>query len=445
MRGEELSIKQELINIYDGKVLSDTGDNQLNIWLDCYRGESFWINGYNLSSLNLGSLIPHRLAQKAIMELKTKINDDDLDQDYQRVIENISQITEYGLALGGIILKPYPTLEGISVDVVTPDMYIPIDVDNFGKISRILFLDRIERYERGEQVFYTRVEEHSKNVEEYIITNKCYKSNHISTIGREVDIETVDIWSEIESMAITNIDYNLYGYFKNPQANNLDLKSPLGVSCFSRALSLMQDADEQYNRLLWEFQSKETAIDADITMFKGGVDLPKHGERLFRQLNVKDDFYNVFSPNIRDESLINGLNEILKKIEDICGLSRGSISEVNYSTKTAAEIIASKQTFYSTVTNIQKNLQTCLKDTVKAMAYWSDVKSYEVSFEWDDSILTDSDTERKIRLEEVAAGLMKPETYLAWRYGISEEEAIKRLPDVKINEVPNDYDLMEGV
>lgn len=55
----------------------------------------------------------------------------------------------------------------------------------------------------------------------------------------------------------------------------------------------------------------------------------------------------------------------------------------------------------------------------------------DISFSFDDSLIVDSETEQKIRMQEVAAGLMKPENYLTWRYGISEEEAKKMLPGVE--------------
>lgn len=41
--------------------------------------------------------------------------------------------------------------------------------------------------------------------------------------------------------------------FKNPQANNLDLRSQEGISC-SNLISLIQDADEQYQRIIWEYK-----------------------------------------------------------------------------------------------------------------------------------------------------------------------------------------------
>ena len=60
----------------------------------------------------------------------------------------------------------------------------------------------------------------------------------------------------------------------------------------------MQDADDQYQRLLWEFEGGELAIDADITVLEASGELPRGKKRLFRNLGkyLDDGFYNVFSP-----------------------------------------------------------------------------------------------------------------------------------------------------
>ena len=120
----------------------------------------------------------------------------------------------------------------------------------------------------------------------------------------------------------------------------------------------MQDADDQYQRLLWEFEGGELAIDADITVLEASGELPRGKKRLFRNLgkDLDDGFYEVFSPTLRDESLINGLNQILRKIEFVCGLAFGTISETEYSAKTATGIKMSQQRSYSTVIDIQKEL-----------------------------------------------------------------------------------------
>ena len=63
-------------------------------------------------------------------------------------------------------------------------------------------------------------------------------------------------------------------------------------------------------------------------------------ERLYRALDIdhtadKTSGWNVFSPDIRDTSMFNGLNELLRQVEFLCGLATGTISKPLESDKTA--------------------------------------------------------------------------------------------------------------
>ena len=53
--------------------------------------------------------------------------------------------------------------------------------------------------------------------------------------------------------------------------------------------------------------------------------------------------YKVFAPPIRDKSLINGFNAILRRVEFNSGLAYGTLSDLNTVDKTAEEIKTSKQ------------------------------------------------------------------------------------------------------
>lgn len=398
-------------------------DNNYKLWLDCYRGESPWLGGENLESLNLCSSISSELARLTTIEFESEL---DLEI-YQEVVENARKFVEYGLALGGLILKPYKLNDKLAMNYLTPDMYLILGFSVFGEINHVVFIDRIYKNKR----YFTRLEEHEQINDYWKITNTCYESNNYYSLGKKISLKEVNDWKNIKEAEVIKVDFPLFSYFKNPMANNLDLQSFEGVSCFSRALSLIQDADEQYQRILWEFKGTEIAIDADITVIKENGELPHGKERLFRNLGLdqKDGFYEVFSPDIRDSSLFNGLNKILRRIEFTVGLAYGTISEVDEVEKSATEVKASKQRSYSTVVDIQKELQKTLENLINVINFYLN-SNYEASFSFDDSLVVDAESEQKIRLQEVSMGLIKPEEYLMWRYGVTEKEAQKMMPEV---------------
>ena len=415
-------------------------ENNYKIWLDCYHGEPYWLNNPNdadnSQSLNLCAAISSELARLTTMELETRVDDESLDKIYQKFIRHVRKFTEYGLALGGIIVKPYvEDLEKqlIDIDIVPANKFIVLGFTSFGDINHIVFIDRIKKKDKKDKdIFFTRLEEHNIG-DEYLITNTSYLSNNQEVLGDKISLGAVEEWADMAEKMTVDSDRPLFAYFKNPQANNLDLDSNEGISCFARALSLIQDADEQYQRIMWEYKGSELAIDADITALKNTNELPAGKERLFRNLGLDmgdggRDFYEVFSPQIRDSSLFNGLNGIIRKIEFLCGLAYGTLSDMEFTAKTATEINTSQQRSYSTVKDIQNELAKCLEDFVEVLKYWYkdlDIKfdeNCQVSFDFDDSLVVDSETEQKIRLQEVAAGILKPEAYLKWRYGVTDEE-----------------------
>ena len=107
-----------------------------------------------------------------------------------------------------------------------------------------------------------------------------------------------------------------------------------------------------------------------------------------------------------------------------------SLSDPNTVDKTAEEIKASKQRSYSTVSDIQKALEQLVyaMDVIAQLSNLNGGKKYEVSFDWDDSIVIDKEQELQSMQQDATAGLVRKEIYIAAKYGVSEEEALKMMP-----------------
>ena len=67
-------------------------------------------------------------------------------------------------------------------------------------------------------------------------------------------------------------------------------------------------------------------------------------------------------------------------------------------------------------------------DIVSKIYKLSKNASYDMSFSFDDSLILDKDSELAGMLGDVSAGILRPEIYLARKYGVSEEEALKMMP-----------------
>ena len=150
----------------------------------------------------------------------------------------------------------------------------------------------------------------------------------------------------------------------------------------------------------------------------------------------QEDTYNAGAPVLRDNNYINGLNMYTNKIEDMLGLARGTLSQVESEARTATEIKLLKQRTYVTISALQDNLEKCILDTVYAMDVFTELYNlapsgeYHTNIEWKDSILTDTDTELEQKLNLQNAGILSKAEVRAWYTGESLEEA-----EIKIDEM----------
>lgn len=420
-------------------------------WSNIYNSKAPWLNE-EVKSLHVAKTICEKVAKAVTIEFKSQVEDKEIDKVYQRFIKNIRTNTEYALGKGGMFFKPFYSNGKIKISCIQADKFIPTKFDSTGELLGAIFIDQITR---GKDV-YTRLEYQELNDTTLIVKNKAYKTTvHNSNIlGTQIMLSQVPEWTNIqEEIQINDVNRLLGGYFKIPIANPIDNTSPVGVAIFANAIDTLEEIDKQFSRTLWEYEGSELAIDVDELMLKRDKDgnsiYPKGKERLYRKLDIDDktDKWNVFSPTIRDTSLFNGLNELLRQCESQCGLAFGTISKIENIEKTATEIKSSKQDYYVTVSDIQGALQTALEDLVYSidilMSLYGIKHKVEASitFDWDDSILVDSEKKQSQALVERNAKLIDDIEYFMQTRDYSEEEAIEyvnKMRERSKEQIPSD-------
>jgi A118 family predicted phage portal protein len=410
--------------IRENIAMSDAMSQALKIWSEMYT---------NGEQLQLPSAIAGEMARLVSIEMKSVVSGssraDFINKKYSDVINDIRIPLEYGCAKGGLIFKPYVNNGSIEVDYIQADSFFPLRFNNSGMISAAVFIERIVKG----STYYTRLERHELNGTIYTIKNTAYMSLSADTLGNTVSLDSIDEWSELsEEMSFNNIKQPLFGHFKPALANTIDPSSPLGVSVYSKAVELIEEADEQFKRLLWEFESGERALYANSMAFqvdKNGKPKLPH-TKLYKTLDVEDmDLFKEWTPTLRESEITNGLSRIFRQIEFNCGLAYGTLSDVQNVDKTAEEIKASKQRSYATVCDNQKALQSALTDLVYAMDVWctlynlAPMGAYDISFEFDDSIVADRKTEFAEKQALVSVGIMQPWEFRMWYFGEDEATA----------------------
>lgn len=440
---------------YD-KVISDFGlDSQtskemldaINLWTDIFNGNPPWKNE-EVRTLNVAKTICEKVSKAATIELKTSCDDEYINKIYQKFIKNIRKNTEYGIGKGSMYFKPTYENGKIKISVIQGDKIRPFKFDDTGELLGIVIIDQITR---GNDV-YTRFEYNELIGTSIKIKNIAYKGEVRGVVlSKKINLTDVDKWKDLQSeMQIDNVDRLLGGFFTMKNANTVDNNSPMGVSIFHNALSTLEEIDKQFSRTLWEYEGSELAIEADSTLFQkkpgGAFILPKGKKRLYRILNQLEDGkkWNVFSPEIRDNSLFNGLNELLRQVESECGLSFGILSKLDKVALTATEIKSSKQDYYVTVSDIQASLQDAIEDMIYGIyvlcrLYKLPVGlNYKMTFDWDDSILVDKESLQRQSLIEKNADIIDDIQYIMDTRNYTEEEAInfcKKIQNRKLSKV----------
>jgi A118 family predicted phage portal protein len=228
------------------------------------------------------------------------------------------------------------------------------------------------------------------------------------------------------------------------------------VSCYSRAVDLIEQADRQWSSLMWEFESGKRAIYVDALAFTKDTDgytiLPD--KRLYRAINGSgnlddEDMFKEWSPEFRDASITSGLDTILKRIEFNCGLAYGTLSDPQSIEKTATEIASAKQRSQATIVSTQKALQTALESLLYAMDIWATLGNlaprgtFETAFDFDDSLVVDKDVQFQQDMRLVTQGLMSKVEFRVRNFGEDEATATKKIAAVKA-EQPEVQNIFEG-
>lgn len=419
-------------------------ENNINLWWEMYTNHPPW-ETCDVRPLGLPGAIGQELARNALTEFSITVSEGNrakyINEQMQRILSKLSVYLEMGLCLGGIALKPYPNHGRILVDAFTTH-FIPTRFDGTGKAVGGVF--KSEPVRQGKD-WFIKLEYHDFLTQEdggsiYAVENRAFRSGRTGEIGARVPLQSVEEWRGIEEhVEIENLTGPLFAYFKPPIANREEPGSPMGVSVYSGAvLHRIKEADEQWERIRWEFKSGERKIFSDATQ----IDAGQIGDRLFLKgaFTREGNLFEQFSPEFRNSALYDGFQYILKVIEFNVGLAFGTISDPQSVNKTATEEIMTKHRQYVTEGDIQTALQSALDDLIYAMNAWCDLArlappgEYSVDYNWGDGVLDDPETKRQdmaMDMQRVSFGLMKPVAFVMKWDGVDEKTARKMLPDME--------------
>ena len=415
-----------LFNIQSQTTQKEVEDNQ-----------KYAVEYERIDEINFNSIFSNKLANYVINDSNVNITGENarvelLDKTIQSMWKKAKKITSMGFGYGGVILVPYVKSGKIYYNIVSQSRVTIDEVEGENIIGATIIADKrtVNRGIGNSKTYYrlTNYRVRNGNIE---ITQKFTDEN-----GHEVAVP--DFWKNIElKKVITGVDRALFGYIKSP-INNRKTDDKYGVPITYGCDSTIAEIKETMKQLYREYKLKEAFVGADSTMFNGKDSLPLNG--LFKKVDAGDDtFFEVFDPAFRP--FTERLQELFRRLEHQIGTSAGILSEVNTQNATATEIKRSMYDTFTLVDGMRSNIEKGIEDflysaNVLANAYnLTPQGDYEVSFDWDYSLLEDSQETFSQLITAQSKGIISEVEIRQWlKPDETLEDSQKAIEEIKASE-----------
>ena len=415
-----------LFNIQSQTTQKEVEDNQ-----------KYAVEYERIDEINFNSIFSNKLANYVINDSNVNITGENarvelLDKTIQSMWKKAKKITSMGFGYGGVILVPYVKSGKIYYNIVSQSRVTIDEIEGENIIGATIIADKktVNRGIGNSKTYYrlTNYRVRNGNIE---ITQKFTDEN-----GHEVAVP--DFWKNIElKKVITGVDRALFGYIKSP-INNRKQDDKYGVPITYGCDSTIAEIKETMKQLYREYKLKEAFVGADSTMFNGKDSLPLNG--LFKKVDAGDDnFFEVFDPAFRP--FTERLQELFKRLEHEIGTSAGILSEVNTANATATEIKRSMYDTFTIVDDMRSNIEKGIEDflysaNVLANAYnLTPQGDYEVSFDWDYSLLEDSQEAFSQLITAQSKGIISKVEVRQWlKPDETLEDSQKAIEEIKASE-----------
>lgn len=384
------------------------------------------------------------------------------------------QLIEECMALGGATVKTYVDgqrdKDGLIIDGTAQvklaygmaDKFIPISWDNT-RVTEGVFIEK--RASKG--WYWTRLEFHKWDGEEYVVSNQYYKTQTPPTGNTSQDILGVrspfsELWEGLaDAVPFENLQLGLFTYFRTCMANNLDDNSPLGISIYANCMDTLKALDIAFDSLAMEMVLGKKRIIVPASAVRSVRDAKGMEHRYFdandsvyealytdsmEQLKIQDN-----TVELRIDEHISAINALLDILSFQLGLSEGSLSfDKGRGIKTATEVISENSKTYRTVKLMQAPIQKSIEDLIdeiidiscaydvtfiwegKEYSIYDLVKNgYHVVVSFDDSIVQDRDAEKAQGLRDMQNGVLSRKTYMTKYMGMTDEEADAELERIR--------------
>lgn len=217
------------------------------------------------------------------------------------------------------------------------------------------------------------------------VTNRLYRSQSRNELGREVSLSDQPMYAALPEKYTYPLPLGGVGLvrLRLPMANCID-GSREGVSIYAPATELMAAIAENERQLRGEFSRGQSRLVVSRDMLRGGQLM----DDMFVALDESPETVGitVFAPELRQESFLQRQQAYLRTMENIIGLKRGLLSQVEAAQRTATEITSSQGEYMALILDLRRAVETAAEKCGHLLDIL-DGQKRTVSVEWGDNIV----------------------------------------------------------
>lgn len=389
---------------------------------------------------------------KVVDKITGKIKVDPLQQIVNDVLKSNNfwvqgnNLIELTAALGTGAFVEYLDSGAINIDYITADCIYPLSWNN-GEITECAFASKINLRNLNGYYVSVHVKENGKySVHNYLLDDE----------GKEQPLpeNLLPVWN-------TKSEKPMFQIVKLNICNNIDYTCPMGISLLQNSIDTLKAIDTCFDSYVNEFITGRKRIFIDDTMLKISIE---EGGAFKQRFDSRDTvFYGAdlggdkgtehikeVNMTLRSAEHETALQSFLNMLSSKCGFGKGYYKNDADGVQTATGVISQNSQLYRNIKKDEIPLEKNLIDLVEAIIFLSGKGNADISINFDDSIIEDTDAVAKRAMLEQSSGLIDDVEYFQRVYKLTPEaaqakhdEIAKRTaqepspPDL-LNENPND-------
>ena len=375
--------------------------------------------------------IVRKLTKTALSEYEATSQDEFASRVLKALDHKATDAMQAVLVGGECMLKPVPEKDAFRFNVVPRHNILVFARDDSGRMTDIGTAEHCTE----DKYYYTLLERRTVDARGFLtIRNYLYRSLAKGNLGQRVPLNSLVRYEALQDEYTFTKPVHSVGLagVKTPMANCVD-GSCDGVSVYAAAVALIHNINRNEAQLNGEFERGESRIVVSADMLKKD----KNGNNTFQDhvfVGLDEDpetiGVNIFSPQLREASFLARKQEYLRNVENVIGLKRGLLSEVEAAERTATEITSSAGEYNLTIIDFQRMWEATVHEVVRLCGILGQLygipSAHEVAedaviINWGNGVLYDEQKTWEDYKGMVASGLLKPEIAVGWRFNMPTE------------------------